>query len=387
MATMDELMQQWNKDAKQTIITRGLQNEDLPRIPFSSATANYMTYGGMPRGKIVEFFGGEGGGKTTSALDIVANAQGVFEDERVEGLIEARERLESAIATKKSAKTIKVLEEEVASFDRPKQIVFADLERTLDAEWARTIGVDVDSQDFIIFKPNSESGEEILTKLLAMLSTGEVGLMVLDSIPMLVPSKLLSGDLSDKVYAGISAALATFCSLAIPILADTGALLININQIREDLQSQYNLYKTPGGKAAKHAYCVRLHFSKGSPIDALGDEIKQSESNPQGNIVKIKVEKTKAFIPDRKLGSYTLSYTDGVYVEADLIEMAVIYGFVAKAGSWYQVIDPETGELMQDPDGKEIKSQGKANFIRLLREDEEIYDMLMEAVHTELTAV
>ena len=101
--SLQQIMDEWNKDSGCVVVQKGIPEQNFKRIPFSSATANYMTYGGMPRGKAVEFFGPEGSGKTTSALDMIANAQKIFEQEyndTKERLTEALEKASGVKATR-----------------------------------------------------------------------------------------------------------------------------------------------------------------------------------------------------------------------------------------------------------------------------------------------
>ena len=116
MATLEEVMKEMNKRAKETIVTVGMKDFDYKRIPFTSPRMNYCTFGGIPQGKITEFFGEEHGGKTTSALDIVANFQQI--DDR--------------------------------------KVLYVDAENTLDIEWAKNIGVDVDMYDLLRYKKMKE---------------------------------------------------------------------------------------------------------------------------------------------------------------------------------------------------------------------------------------
>ena len=102
-------------------------------------------------------------------------------------------------------------------------------------------------------------------------------------------------------------------------------------------------------------------------------------------MVEAFVEKTKAFKPDRKLVQYTLSYHEGIQVESDLVDVAIEYGFVAKSGAWFTILDPDTGELLQDADGEDLKFQGKAKIVQRLREDDEVFDQLMTNVHEAIT--
>lgn len=380
---LEQLMKDWNKDSKALVAVQGLEREALPRIPFSAPSMNYQTYGGLPRKRVVEFFGPESSGKTTSALDIVKNAQMVFEQEWEQKTEELKEKLENARASKASKTAIKELEMQLDSLQEPLKIVYLDLENTLDTEWAKKIGVDVDN--IWIVRPEMNSAEEILQYVLDIFETGEVGLVVLDSLPYMVSQNLIDEELTKKAYAGISAPLTEFSRKVTPLLTRYNAIFLGINQIREDMNSQYNAYSTPGGKMWKHACAVRLKFRKGDYLDENGASLTRTARNPAGNVVESFVEKTKAFKPDRKLVSYTLSYHDGIQIENDLVDVAVEFGVIQKAGAWFSIVDLETGEIMTDEDEEPLKFQGKANLVRRFKEDDFLFDMVMTAVHEIIT--
>lgn len=380
---LEQIMKDWNKDSKALVAVQGLERESLPRIPFSAPSMNYQTYGGLPRKRVIEFFGPESSGKTTSALDIVKNAQMVFEQEWHEKTERLTQLIEEAEKSKASKSKINDLKSQLADLAEPLKIVYLDLENTLDTEWAKKIGVDVDN--IWIVRPEMNSAEEILQYVLDMYDTGEVGLIVLDSLPYMVSQNLIDEELTKKAYAGISAPLTEFSRKVTPYLTKYNAIFLGINQIREDMNSQYNAYSTPGGKMWKHACAVRLKFRKGDYLDENGASLTRTARNPQGNIVESFVEKTKAFKPDRKLVSYTLSYQNGIEIEADLIDVAVEFRVISKAGAWFSVVDPETGELMTDENEEPLKFQGKANLVRRLRDDDVLFDEIMSTVHELIT--
>lgn len=369
--SLNQIIDEWNKDSGCIVAQKGIEEKVFKRIPFSSATANYMTYGGMPRGKAVEFFGPEGSGKTTSALDMIAQAQKIFEQEYEDEL----ERLRSIVPT-----GVKQEREIKARLDnlKVKKCVYFDLENTLDLEWAQLLGVDVDNMYLVT--PEADSAEKVLQKLLDMLDTGEVGLLVLDSVPHLVPQVIFEESMEKKSYGGVSGPMSVFCSRVPPHLTKSDALLIIINQEREDLDNPYSSYSTPGGRALKHLYTVRIRFRKGNLIDDNNREVPSRTPNPAGNIVQMEIIKSKAFKPNRRLGSYTLKYYEGIDQLADLVTMAMTYNFIVQGGSWYSFLDPDTGEILTDPDGNELKFQGMAKLLQFLREDEYMFEELKEQV-------
>ena len=186
MNALQMKMAEINKKFKADIINVGTDIIKVSKIPFSSPMANYMTYGGIPVGKITEFYGGEGGGKTTSALDIVGNAQKkfqqVYEDEiaNIEAEIEVLQEKD----TKDAKNKINKLQDKLAELEEsgPKQVVYIDAEQTLDVQWAQLIGVDTEAM--ILVRPQEQTAEEILQIAIELIATGNVGLCILDSIPV-----------------------------------------------------------------------------------------------------------------------------------------------------------------------------------------------------------
>ena len=307
----------------------------------------------------------------------------MFEQEWQEKTERLNRKLQEAQEKKASKTAIKEIQMQLDALVEPLKIVYLDLENTLDTEWAKKIGVDVDN--IWIVRPEMNSAEEILQYVLDIFETGEVGLVVLDSLPYMVSQNLIDEELTKKAYAGISAPLTEFSRKVTPLLTKHNAIFLGINQIRKDMNSQYNAYSTPGGKMWKHACAVRLKFRKGDYLDENGASLTRAARNPAGNVVESFVEKTKAFKPDRKLVQYTLSYHEGIQIESDLVDVAVEFGVIQKAGAWYSVVDLETGELLADENEEPLKFQGKANLVRRLKEDDTLFDEVMSAVHELIT--
>ena len=386
MSKLDILVSQINKQFKEEIASKGIPIRHFEKIPFSSPLANYMTYSGIPRGRIVEFAGEENGGKTTTALDIVANAQVLFKKEYWDEVTKLKE-LEKP---KKEEQTrLKYLEDRGV-----KRVVYCDCENTLDEEWAKKLGVNVD--EMILLKPMSQTAEQIFEMLLQMMETDEVGLVVLDSLGVMISAQAYEKTMEEKTYGGISAPLTLFSKKAELLCTKYDCTLIGINQMRDDMNSPYGGQTTTGGRGWKHNCSLRLMFRKGDYIDSNNNSMKRSCDNPVGNLVNIAIAKTKVCNPDRRNGYYTLNYNKGVDVLADTIELACYYDIIQKAGSWFSIIDTETGEIMQNkyyegdnPDNLELieedlKFQGKPALIEFLKENNDIFNKIKEQVKEKL---
>lgn len=376
MGKLDTLIKDFNKQYKEEIAARGIPLIQTQKIPFSSPRANYMLYGGLPRGRIIEFAGEENGGKTTTALDIVANAQPLFDDEWEQEIKD----LESIDKRKKEQQT----RLDYLKARGPKQVVYADCENTLDEDWARNLGVDTDKM--VLLKPQSQTAEQIFEMLLQMMETDEVGLVVIDSLGVMLSAQAYEKTMEEKTYGGIAAALTLFSKKAELLCGKYNCTLIGINQMRENMNSPYGGMITTGGKGWKHNCSVRLMFQKGSYIDERGNELKRSAETPAGNQVLINVAKTKVCKPDRRVGYYTLNYETGIDKIADTIEVALKYGIINQAGAWFNFVDIETGEIITDEEGEVIKVQGKPNLIEYLQNDPHLYNEISEKV-SELISV
>lgn len=370
MSKLDILIKDFNKQYKEEIAARGIPKIQTQKIPFSSPRANYMLYGGLPRGRIVEFAGEENGGKTTTALDIVANAQKLFPREWEDEINEL-----SAISKPKKEQQARL---DYLKARGPKQVVYADCENTLDDDWARKLGVDTD--EMITLKPQSQTAEQIFEMLLQTIETDEVGLVVVDSLGVMLSAQAYEKTMEEKTYGGIAAALTLFSKKAELLCSKYNCTLIGINQMREDMNSQYGGMTTTGGKGWKHNCSVRLMFQKGPYIDERGNELRRSAESPAGNQVLISIAKTKVCKPDRRSGFYTLKYNDGIDEVADAVEVALRFGLINQAGAWFTLVDTETGEVMEDEEGEIIKLQGKPNVIEYLKENVSIYEELYSKI-------
>lgn len=322
---LDEILKNTNKKFKEEILTQGLSEFSYKRIPFTSPRMNYCTFGGIPIGKITEFYGEEHGGKTTTALDIVGNYQ---------------------------------------KSDDTRDVLYIDAENTLDVEWAHKIGVDVNK--LYILQPKSQSAEEIFQIICDAVDTGEVGLWVLDSIGALMSSQELEKTMEDRTYGGISMSLTKFGKKIEMFMKRHGCTGIGINQIREDLNSTWGGIATPGGKAWKHFCAVRMQFSRGKFIDEKGNELTRSAESPVGNIVMMSMTKNKTCPPTRRTGFYTINYETGIDYLRDLIEVAIKYDIIKKSGAWFDIIDIETGEILEG------KIHGQAAVNEFLDQNEKI---------------
>lgn len=336
------------------------------KIPFSSPLLSWMTYGGIPRNKITEFFGAPSSGKTTTCIDVCKNAVKLFKEEHEAALQQFRDEISKG--NKAAQSQLEDLQER-----GPKKVLYIDLEHAFDAQWAKTLGID--NSDIDIMQPPDVVAEDILQTLQELIETGDIGVAVLDSIPSLVPRAELEKKYGERTVAALAGLLTVFCRKVVPLLTRYETTLILINQVRENMDNPY-VVKTPGGEAVKFYSCLRILFQSGNPVDFLGNELPKSTENPSGYIVQAKVQKQKSAPNDRKSGSYYLMIQSGIRADMDYAILAVKkYGIIKKAGAWFTLTNPDTGEVLEN-DGKLVKLNGMAAVFDYLQTHPDYYDSL-----------
>ena len=323
---MDELLKSINKEMKGDFVTKGVPEYNYKRIPFTSPRLNYITFGGLPIGKIIEFHGENHGGKTTTALDIIANYQ----------------RMEDA-----------------------KGVVYADIENSLDPVWATKLGVNLDDENFYMIQPEGQGAETIFEQILQMISTDEIGLVIIDSLGAMVSNQAFEKSIEEKTYGGISMALTQFGNKAEMLCNKHNCTILSINQMRADMNSPYGGMKTVGGEAWKYLCSVRMEFRMGKYFDEKGNDLTKQAENPAGNYVLVTMKKNKTCPPTRRTGYYTLNYLSGIDYLTDIIEVAIKYNIVQKSGAWFAIYNPDTGEEL-------AKLQGQARVKEFLGQEDNI---------------
>lgn len=270
--------------------------------------------GGVPRGRIIEIYGPESSGKTTVALHIVAEAQ------KLGGMA-----------------------------------AFIDAEHALDPSYARNLGVDVDN--LLVSQP--DTGEQALEIAEALVRSGAIDVVVIDSVAALVPRAELEGEMGDA-YVGLQARLMSQALRKLAgAISKSRTVAIFINQLREKVGVLFGSPETtPGGRALKFYASVRLEVRK-------VDVIKQG-TDTVGSRTRVKVVKNKVAPPFRQ-ADFDIMYGEGISKEGCLLDLAVEKQVVQKSGAWYTFGDERLG-------------QGRENAKEFLKEHPEIAKALEERI-------
>ena len=355
--SLQDVIKQINKKFGDNIAKVGAESLTVDgTLSLGSPSLDFSIYGGIPEGRIVEMCGAEGSGKTTNSFLAAASYQ--------------REELKR-------------------NPENPRAIVFLDNEGTADPTWAAKMGYDMSSEaqvQTILIRPEAQSAEEIFDMALNMLRTGEVGLLIFDSIATLVPQQIAEESMEKYQMGGIAKALTRFANTALGLLRKYNATLIAINQVRENITGYGDPLQTPGGRAWKHACSMRLMFKRGDFFDEEGNKLTKSAQSPAGHIIEMYVLKTKTCKWDRKLGTATLNYVRGIDTVQDTVNVAVHLGFIDNSvQGTFKLIDPETGEIQLDSEGNEIKIRGKKNVVDYFREHVDEWKKLYDKVYDKLS--
>ncbi len=274
--------------------------------------------GGLPRGRVVEIYGPESSGKTTVALHVVAEAQ------KAGGVA-----------------------------------AFIDAEHALDPIYARKLGVDIDQ----LYVSQPDTGEQALEICEALVRSGAIDIVVIDSVAALTPKAEIDGEMGDS-FVGLQARLMSQALRKLTgIVNKTNCVCVFINQLREKVGVMYgNPETTPGGRALKFYSSVRIDIRRGEQL--------KDGTTVVGNRTKAKIVKNKVAPPFR-VAEFDILYGEGISKEGNLLDSAVTLDIIHKSGAWFSYGDQRIG-------------QGRENTRKYLKENPAIAEEIDKLVRAEL---
>ena len=294
-------------------------SRDIQVIPTGCLDLDMaLGVGGLPRGRVVEIYGPESSGKTTVALHVVAEAQ------KMGGVA-----------------------------------AFIDAEHALDPVYARMLGVDVDQ----LYVSQPDTGEQALEICEALVRSGAIDIVVIDSVAALVPKAEIDGEMGDS-FVGLQARLMSQALRKLTgIVNKTNSTCIFINQLREKVGVMYgNPETTPGGRALKFYASVRIDIRRGEQL--------KDGTTVVGNRTKAKIVKNKVAPPFRT-AEFDILYGEGISKEGSLLDNAVALDIIHKSGAWFSYGDQRIG-------------QGRENTRKFLKENPETAAEIDKLVRAEL---
>lgn len=356
MDNLTSILKNINKKFGEGVAATGVDKGNREKFSLGSPSADFMTYNSVPEGAWIELSGQEGSGKTL---------------------------LSYCMAADYSRKESKKSEEE------RRHILFVDCEGTLDPEWCWT-AAHYNVNDTVIktyyITPLGQSAEQIFDMIREFVSSGQIGLVILDSLTAMAPQQVQDESFEKKEMGGISKPLADFVKRCTGLFNKFRTTFIGINGSITNISGYGASEITGGGTYFKRACSLRIRTKKSTYFDDDWNELKSNTENPAGHIIELALLKSKFCRSDRRLSFIHLNYRKGVDILWDTIELAINIGLIDNStqGS-FKLIDPETGEILHDGNGEELKIRGKKNLKPYFESHPEEWKKLYDKVYEKIS--
>lgn len=311
---MEQIIKNYGQGAVMFLGGEGNKKLDVESVPTGSIGLDYaLGIGGLPKGRIIEIYGPESGGKTTVTLHAIAETQ------KLGGMA-----------------------------------AFIDVEHALDPVYAKSLGVDIDH--LIVSQP--DTGEQALEIMETLARSGAIDIVVLDSVAAMVTKAEIDGEIGDS-FVGVQARLMSAAMRKLTsVISKSNTVAIFINQVREKIGVMYgNPETTPGGRALKFYASVRIEVRKGEKIVDDGEII--------GYTTKCKVVKNKV-APPFKETQFDMIFGEGISRLGEIITMGEELGFIKKSGAWYSYNGERLGQgkektkkFLKENDDLRLEIEGK----------------------------
>ena len=354
--TLNSILKSINKKFGDSIISTGVHRENREKFSLGSPSADFMTYNSIPEGAWIEVSGQEGSGKSLLAFLMAADFS------RKEAKKEEEER---------------------------RHILFVDCEGTLDSEWCWTSAhYDVNNEDVKTYyvTPLGQSAEQIFDMIREMVATGKIGLVILDSLTAMAPQQVQDESFEKKEMGGISKPLADFVKRCTGLFNKYRTTFIGINGSITNISGYGQTEVTGGGTYFKRACSLRIRAKKSTLFDDDWNDLKSTAENPAGHVIELALLKSKFCRSDRRLSFIHLNYRKGVDILWDTIELAINIGLIDNSvQGTFRLIDMETGEVITDEEGNEIKIRGKKNLKPYFESHPEDWKKLYDKVYEKIS--
>lgn len=354
--SLDSIFKDISKKFGDQVVQVGVSRGGRALFSLGSPGLDYMTYNSIPEGAWIEISGSENSGKSLFA---------------------------SLIAADYSRKESRKPE------DERRHILFVDCEGTLDPDWCY-VATHYDVNDSTIktyyLTPTGQSAEQIFDMVREFVSSGQIGLVILDSLTAMAPQQTYDESFEKKEMGGISKPLADFVKRCTGLFNKNRTTFIGINGSITNISGYGQTEITGGGTYFKRACSLRLRTKKSTPFDDDWNELKSTAENPAGHLIEVALLKSKFCRADRRLGFIHLNYRKGVDILWDTIEVAANIGLIDNSTQgYYKLIDVDTGELLCDEEGKEIKIKGKKNLKPYFESHPDLWKSLYDKVYEKIS--